>query len=88
MAPVFMIHDDYGSRVGEYIGKTAEDVRHLQPLPTQSFTDEEKKRLENLGSNGDLLDKSQWGDWTSSVVNHQVTAEQVLEGLGSLEYTR
>lgn len=85
---LFMIHDDYGSRVGEYIGKTAEDVKHLQPLPAQRFTDEEKERLENLGSNGDVLDKSQWGDWTSSVVNHQVTAEQVLEGLGSLAYTR
>ncbi len=30
---LFMVHDDYGRRVGEYIGKTAEDVKHLEPLP-------------------------------------------------------
>ncbi|MFC6383703.1 catalase-related domain-containing protein [Nesterenkonia lacusekhoensis] len=85
---LFMIHDDYGTRVGEYIGKTADDVRHLEPLPSQRFTEDETKRLQNLGSNSDALDASQWGDWTSSVINHQVTAEEVLQGLGSLEYSR
>lgn len=48
---LFMIHDDYGTRVGEYIGKTADDVRHLEPLPSQRFTDDETRCLENLGSN-------------------------------------
>lgn len=85
---LFMIHDDYGTRVGEYIGKGADDVRHLEPLPSQRFTDDETRRLENVGSNGDALDASEWGDWTSSVINHQVTAEEVLQGLGSLEYSR
>lgn len=85
---LFMIHDDYGTRVGHYIGKAAEDVKHLEPLPTQRFTEGEETRLENLGSNGDVLDVSQWGAWTSSVLNHQVTAEEVLHGLGSLEYSR
>ncbi|WP_022872599.1 catalase [Nesterenkonia alba] len=85
----FMVHDDYGKRVGEKIGITAEDVKHLQPLPTQKLTDEELKRLENLGHNGDVIDPTQWGQWTSSVVNHQVDAESVLSGtLGNLEYTR
>lgn len=85
---LFMVHDDYGQRVGEFIDKTAEDVKHLEPLPTQTLTDEEVKRLENLGRNGDTIDAAQWGTWTSSVVNHPATAEQVSAGLGELEYTR
>ncbi len=85
---LFMVHDDYGKRVGEFIGKTAEDVKHLEPLPTQNLTEDEQSRLANLGSNGDGFESTVWGTWTSSVVNHQVTAEQVLNGLGDLEYTR
>lgn len=84
----FMIHDDYGKRVGEIIGLTADDVKHLKPLPKQTFTDEENKRLENLGNNGDVIDPKQWGQQTSSVINHQVTAEDVLNGsLGNLPRT-
>ncbi|WP_258935398.1 hypothetical protein [Nesterenkonia pannonica] len=85
---LFMIHDDYGTRVGEFISKSADDVKHLEPLSTQTLTEEEQKRLQNLGRNGDEFDSTVWGTWTSSVVNHQVTAEQVMNGLGSLEYTR
>lgn len=85
---LYMVHDDYGNRVGEFIGKTADDVKHLQPLATQALNEEEQKRLENLGRNGDTIDPTQWGTWTSSVVNHSVTAEQVIAGLGDLEYTR
>lgn len=82
---LFMIHDDYGRRVGEMIGLTADDVKHLEPLPKQKFTDDEKNRLANLGDNGDEIDPSQWGQHTSSVLNHQVTAEDVLSGkLGDL----
>lgn len=85
----FMIHDDYGSRVGEQLGLSVDDVKHLEPLPGQRLTDEENTRLRNLGNNGDTLDTSQWGQWTSSVINHQVSAEQVLNGsLGDLGYGR
>ncbi len=85
---LFMVHDDYGTRVGEQIGLTADDVRHLEPLPTQRLTDEESKRLANLGDNGDVIDPTQWGQWTSSVINHRVSAEDVLSGtLGRLPYT-
>jgi catalase len=85
---LFMVHDDYGRRVGEHIGLTADDVRHLEPLPTQRLTEEESKRLANLGDNGDVIDPTQWGRWTSSVINHRVTAEDVLSGsLGRLPYT-
>jgi catalase len=29
-----MIHDEYGKRVGEMLGITADDVSKLRPLPT------------------------------------------------------
>jgi catalase len=47
-----MCDDELGARVGEGLGITADDVRHLAPLPTQRFTEEEQERLRNLGSNG------------------------------------
>ncbi|GAA1144000.1 catalase [Nesterenkonia lutea] len=84
----FMIHDDYGQRIAKNIGLTVDDVKHLGPLAVQDFTEEEKQRLANLGNNGDTIDPEQWGTWTSSVVNHQVSAEDVLSGkLGSLTYS-
>ena len=48
----FMVEDELGQRVGEGIGITADDVRHLEPLPTQTLTDEELQRAANLGKNG------------------------------------
>ena len=78
---LLLIHDDYGSRVGQMIGITADDVRHLQPLPKQVLTDEDQRRLQNLGHNGDKIDPTVWGQWTSSVKNHKATAEEVLGGL-------
>ena len=77
---LFMIHDDYGNRVGSMIGLGADDVRALGPLSTQVLTDAEKARMEKLGDNGDRIDPEVWGQWTSSVENHQATAEEVLEG--------
>ncbi|MCW2949712.1 MAG: catalase, partial [Thermoleophilia bacterium] len=47
-----MVEDELGLRVGEGIGIGADDVRHLEPLPTQQFTEEEVARLRNLGANG------------------------------------
>ncbi|MDQ0453895.1 catalase [Rhizobium paknamense] len=76
----FMVHDDYGHRVGERIGLAAEDVAHLEPLSTQVLTEGEKVRLANLGRNGDAIDKTVWGQWTSSVENYAATAEDVLHG--------
>ena len=77
---LFMVHDDYGTRVGQKIGLSASDVAKLAPLPTQILTEDEKKRLQNLGRNGDRIDPTVWGTWTSSVHNHQATAEDVLNG--------
>ncbi|MDZ5697910.1 catalase [Chelativorans sp. M5D2P16] len=77
---LFLVHDDYGKRVGEMIGITADDVRHLPPLPKQVLTSEEERRLQHLGNNGDEIDSSVWGQWTSSVKNLQVSADDVLSG--------
>jgi len=76
----FMIHDDYGARVGKMLGMTADDVRHLKPLETQVLTQEDQQRLSKLGNNGDRIDPEVWGQWTSSVKNYQAKAEEVLEG--------
>jgi catalase len=78
-----LVHDDYGKRVGEILGITADDVRNLSPLPKQVLTDDDKRRLQNLGNNGDKIDPTVWGQWTSSVKNHKATAEEVLSGMKS-----
>jgi catalase len=76
-----LVHDDYGTRVGEAIGLSADDVRRLEPLPGQVLTEEDQRRLQSLGRNGDRIDPTVWGTWTSSVKNHQATAEEVLGGM-------
>ena len=74
----FLVHDDYGSNVGKAIGLTAKEVRHLQPLAKQVLTDEDKARLENLGANGDHMDKSKYGKHTGSVDTHMAKADDLL----------
>ncbi len=76
----FLIHDAYGQGVAERLGMSAEDIRHLEPLPGQVLTDEDQRRRGNLGANGDGMDREVWGQWTSSVENHRATAEEVLGG--------
>src|SRR5690606_21614971 len=76
----FLIHDAYGQGVAERLGMSAEDIRHLEPLPGQVLTDEDQRRPRSLGSNGDGMDGEAWGQWTSSVRNHRATAEEVLGG--------
>lgn len=56
-------------------------MRKLEPLPGQVLTPEDQARLKRLGQNRDKLDRSVGGTWTSSVPNHQATAEQVLGGM-------
>ena len=48
---LFLIDDDLGDRVGEVLGIKAADVAGLEPLPNQSLTDEDRRRLSNLGNN-------------------------------------
>jgi catalase len=49
---LFMAEDELGHRVGEGLGITADDVRGLGPLPTQTLTEAERQRAANLGDNG------------------------------------
>lgn len=84
----FLIHDEYGKRVGEHLNMTANDVKHLKPLPDQILTDEDKRRLENLGNNGDVIDPNVWGTHTSSVKNYQATAEEVLNGMRGVDCSK
>jgi len=80
---LLLVHDDYGQRVGEALGVSAEDVRHMQPLAGQVLTGEDRRRLERLGRNGDRIDPKAWGQWTSSVPNQKAAAAEVLGGLRS-----
>jgi catalase len=48
---LFMIENELGQRVGEGVGISADDVRNLPPLATQTLTEEEQERLANLGGN-------------------------------------
>jgi catalase len=83
----FMIHDDYGTRVGDMLGIKADAVRTLPPLPKQVLTDDEKRRLKSLGRNGDKIDPTVWGQWTSSVKNYKASAEEVLSGMRNVPTT-
>ncbi len=78
---LLLVHDDYGNRVGQAIALSANDVRLLEPLPGQVLTDEDRQRLQHLGNNGDRIDPTVWGQWTSSVENRQATAADVLGGM-------
>jgi catalase len=67
---LLMVEDELGRRVGEGIGIGAGDVRHLEPLATQTLDDEERERLANLGSNGPR-------DVSGLTMTHCVTNERV-----------
>jgi len=49
---LFMVEDELGQRVGDGLSISADDVRGLPPLPTQTLDEAELQRLENLGKNG------------------------------------
>jgi catalase len=49
---LYMIDDELGNRISEHTGITADDVRDLGPLATQTLSDEELQRAANLGNNG------------------------------------
>jgi catalase len=48
----FMVEDELGQRVGDGLGISADDVRGLAPLQTQTLTEDELQRAANLGKNG------------------------------------
>ena len=66
---LFMVEDELGRRVGEGLGMTADDVRHLPPLQSQTLTQAELDRAANLGKNGPR-------DVTGLVMTHCVPNER------------
>jgi len=48
----FLVEDSLGQRVGDGLGITADDVRGLPPLASQTLTEAELERVANLGANG------------------------------------
>jgi catalase len=48
----FMVEDELGQRVGDGVGISADDIRGLAPLQTQTLTEDELQRAANLGKNG------------------------------------
>jgi catalase len=69
----FMCEDEWGQRVGEGLGISADDVRGLPPLQTQTLTEEEQQRAANLGKNGPR-------DVTGLTMTHCVPNEHVVVG--------
>jgi catalase len=49
---LLLCDDELGLRVGEGLGIGPDDVRHLPPLASQGWDEEEQRRLDNLGNNG------------------------------------
>jgi catalase len=49
---LYLCEDELGRRVGEGLDISADDVRGLEPLQSQTLTDAERKRAQNLGKNG------------------------------------
>ncbi len=70
---LFMAEDELGQRVGEGLGISADDVRGLPPLQTQTLTEAELQRAANLGKNGPR-------DVTGLVMTHCVPNEHVSVG--------
>jgi catalase len=69
----FMAEDEWGQRVGEALGISADDVRGLPPLQTQTLSEEEQQRAASLGKNGPR-------DVTGLTMTHCVPNEHVVVG--------
>ncbi|PWC06390.1 catalase [Mycetocola zhujimingii] len=67
----FMVEDSLGARVGAGLGISADDVRHLPPLQSQTLNEAELARLANLGNNGPR-------DIAGLVMTHCVPNERVV----------
>jgi catalase len=57
---LFLIENELGQRVGDGLGISADDVRHLEPLPAHPLSEDDLQRAANLGNNpprevGDLV---------------------------------
>jgi len=68
-----MVEDELGLRVGEGLGISPDDVRHLEPLASQTLSEPELARLSNLGKNGPR-------DVAGMTMTHCVPNEHVVIG--------
>jgi catalase len=68
---LYMCEDEYGRRVGEGLGITADDVRGLEPLASQTLTEDEQHRAAHLGKNGSR-------DVTGLKMTHCVTNDNTV----------
>jgi catalase len=69
---LFLCEDELGERVGEGLGISADDVRDLRPLASQTLTEDELARAANLGKNGPR-------DVTGLSMTHCVPNERVAQ---------
>ncbi len=69
---LLLCEDELGQRVGDGLGISADDVRSLPPLDTQTLSEHELQRLENLGKNGTR-------DVSGRVMTHCVPNERVAQ---------
>jgi catalase len=67
----FLCDDEWGQRVGDGLGISADDVRGLEPLQSQTLTEAELERAANLGKNGPR-------DVIGLVMTHCVPNEHVV----------
>ena len=67
----FLCDDEWGQRVGDGLGISADDVRGLEPLQSQTLTEAELERAANLGKNGPR-------DVNGLVMTHCVPNEHVV----------
>jgi catalase len=74
---LLLVEDELGLRVGEGLGIGPDDVRGLQPLATQTLSENDLQRLANLGNNG----PRETGDL---VMTHCVPNEHAAIGEGAL----
>jgi catalase len=72
---LFMCEDELGHRVADGLGLSVDDVRHLEPLATQTLSEAELERLRNLGHNGPR-------DVEGRVMTHCVPNERVAVAEG------
>jgi catalase len=48
----YLVEDELGKRVGEGLGISLDEVKDLPPLASQTLSEDELARLQNLGHNG------------------------------------
>ena len=66
---LLLCEDELGLRVGDGLGISPDDVRSLPPLASQTLSEEDERRLANLGANGPR-------DVTGHVMTHCVPNER------------